>query len=176
MKIVKKILIGILAIIVLLLAITLFIRKDYAVEREITINKPGQEVFDYIKHLKNQNNFSKWSMMDPAMKKDYKGTDGTVGFIYAWDSEEAGKGEQEIKKITEGKQLDIEIRFEKPFESKGDVHMITEEVSPTQTKVKWGMKGRSKYPLNFMNLFMDNILGRDLNTGLTNLKNVLEKQ
>jgi hypothetical protein len=110
------------------------------------------------------------------MKKDYKGTDGTEGFIYAWDSKEAGKGEQEIKGITEGKQLDIEIRFEKPFESKGAVHMITEEVAPTQTKIKWGMKGRNKYPMNFMNLFMNNVLGKDLDKGLTNLKGVLENK
>lgn len=175
MKIVKKILLGLVAVIVLLLVITLFIKKDYAVEREITINKPAGEIFDYIKNLKNQDYYSKWAMMDPAMKKDYRGTDGTVGFIYAWDSKEAGKGEQEIKRIAQGKQLDIEIRFEKPFESKGDVHMITEEVSPTQTKVKWGMQGRNKYPMNFMNLFMDNLLGRDLNTGLSNLKTILEK-
>lgn len=36
-------------------------------------------------------------MTDPNMRKNFKGTDGTVGFCYAWDgNKKAGKGEQEI--------------------------------------------------------------------------------
>ena len=53
--------------------------------------------------------------------------------------------------------------------------MITEETAPNQTKIKWGMNGKSKYPMNFMNLFMDNILGKDLTKSLTTLKGILEK-
>ncbi|WP_254500404.1 hypothetical protein, partial [Salmonella enterica] len=72
-------------------------------EREITINKSRQEVYDYIKYLKNQNNFSKWAKMDPAMKTEFRGTDGTVGFVSAWESakKDVGKGEQEIKNLTD---------------------------------------------------------------------------
>ncbi|MCW2262733.1 MULTISPECIES: hypothetical protein [Sphingobacterium] len=81
MKILKKIVIVLLLIVAVLLITALFLKKDYAVKREITINKPKQEVFDYIKYLRNQNNFSKWAMMDPLMTKTYQGTDGTVGFI-----------------------------------------------------------------------------------------------
>jgi uncharacterized protein YndB with AHSA1/START domain len=176
MKLIKRIFLFIVGLILLLLVITIFVPRHYDVEREITINKSRPEVFDYIKHLKNQDNYSKWAMMDPAMKKEYSGTDGTIGFVYGWDSEEAGKGEQEIKKVAEHERLDIEIRFKKPFESTGEVRMITEENSPGQTTVKWGMKGDSKYPLNFMNLFMNRILGRDLETGLANLKTLLESK
>src|SRR5690606_7302599 len=103
MKIVKKILIVLAIIIAIPLIIALFVKKDYAVQREVTIDKPKQEVFDYIKYLKNQDNYSKWNKIDPEMKKSYKGTDGTVGFISRWESnkKEVGWGEQEIKKITE---------------------------------------------------------------------------
>src|SRR5690348_10023775 len=98
MKIVKKILLGIVAIIVLLLIIAIFLKKEYTVERSITINKPKQQIFDYVKLLKNQDNFSAWAKLDPNMKKEYHGTDGTVGFVSAWDSDkkDVGKGEQEI--------------------------------------------------------------------------------
>ena len=64
-----------------------FIKKDYQIEREIVINQPKTEVFNYIKSLRNQDNFSKWATMDPNMKKVYTGTDGTPGFISFWDSE-----------------------------------------------------------------------------------------
>ncbi len=36
------------------------------------------------------------------------------------------------------------------------------------------MKGKSKYPMNLMNLFIDKMLGKDLTTSLSNLKNILE--
>ena len=123
MRILKIILIVILIIIAIPLLTALFIKKDYAVEREITINKPKQEVFDYIKYLKNQDHYSKWAMMDPDMKKTYRGTDATVGFVSAWESDkkDVGTGEQEIKKITEGERLDFELRFIKPFESTVDI-------------------------------------------------------
>jgi len=97
MKIIKRILIGIGCLIALLLIVALFIKNDYSVEREITINKPRQEVFDYVKLLKNQDHYSKWVMTDPGMKKDFTGTDGTVGFVYAWDSQKK-KPEKEHRK------------------------------------------------------------------------------
>jgi hypothetical protein len=174
MKILKRIAIIIVGLIALLLVIAIFVPRHYDVERQVTINKPAPEVFTYIKFLKNQDNYSVWAMMDPAMKKEYKGTDGTVGFIYGWDGDDAGKGEQEIKKITDDQRLDIEIRFKKPFESTGDVRMMTEEMGAGQTTVTWGMQGESTYPLNFMNLFMNNILGKDLQKSLGNLKTLLE--
>lgn len=179
MKIIKKILIGIGIIILIPLIVAIFVKKDYAVEREITINKPKQEVFDYVKFLKNQDNFSKWATMDANMKKNYTGTDGTVGFVSAWDSEmeDVGKGEQEIKKITDGERIDFELRFIKPFESTEKAYMTTESIAENQTKVKWGFDGHMSYPSNLMLLFMnfDKMIGDDLNTGLTTLKTVLEK-
>ncbi|WP_232789428.1 hypothetical protein [Sphingobacterium sp. UDSM-2020] len=107
MKILKKIVIVLLLIVAVLLITALFLKKDYAVKREITINKPKQEVFDYIKYLRNQNNFSKWAMMDPLMTKTYQGTDGTVGFISAWDSkaDSVEKGSRKLLKSKKAKEL-----------------------------------------------------------------------
>lgn len=110
MKILKIVLIVVAVLIAVPLVTALFVKKDYGVEREITISKPKQQVFDYIKLLKNQDNFSKWAMMDPNTKKTYTGEDGTVGFVSAWESEITGVGEQEIKKITDGERLDFELR------------------------------------------------------------------
>lgn len=180
MKILKRILVVILILIAIPLIVALFVKKDYAVEKEIIINKPKQVVFDYIKLLKNQDNYSVWAMKDPAMKKDYKGTDGTVGFTAYWESanKEVGKGEQEILKITEGERVDFKLRFKVPFEAEDDAYMITESAGDNQTKVKWGFKGAFPYPMNIMNLFLDmnKAVGKDLGDGLDNLKKVLEQQ
>ena len=172
------ILIVLVILVILLLILALFTKKEYSVEREIIINKPNQEIFNYLKHLKNQDNFSKWVMTDPDMKKIFRGTDGIVGFVYAWDgNKKAGAGEQEIMKIDEGKKLDIEVRFVRPFAGLANTPFTTEAVSATQTKVKWGMSSKMKYPINIMLLFMnpDKLLGNDLEISLKTLKGILEK-
>jgi hypothetical protein len=93
------------------------------------------EVFDYVRLLNNQDNFSKWATMDPAMKKSFSGTDGTVGFVSAWESKkkDVGKGEQEIIKITEGQRIDYELRFKEPFEATDLAYITTEPISENQT-------------------------------------------
>jgi hypothetical protein len=180
MKILKRILTGIGILILIPLIVAIFVKKDYAVEKEIVINKSKQKVFDYVVLLKNQDNFSKWAKMDAGMEKTYRGTDGTVGFVSAWNSQnpDVGKGEQEIKKITEGERIDFEIRFIEPFKSTSTAYMIIENISENQTKVKWGFNGHMSYPMNLMMLFMDfdKMIGEDFNTGLGNLKKILEEQ
>ena len=179
MKTIKIIVFVIIGIVALVLVIALFVKKGYAVERVVTINKPKMEVFDYVKFLKNQDNYSVWATKDPNMKREYKGTDGTVGFISAWDSEEknVGKGEQEIKKITEGERIDFELRFIKPFQATEQAYMTIESISDTQTKVAWGFSGKMKYPMNIMLLTMDmeGMIGKDFDSGLNKLKMILEK-
>lgn len=169
----------VLSILVLLLIIGMFVKKEYTVFREVIINKPKPVVFDYIRLLKNQNEYSVWATMDPAMKKEFRGTDGTRRFVSAWDSENknVGKGEQEILKIAEGDRVDYEIRFIKPFESTSLASMSTLSVSENQTKVRWEFSGKMKYPMNLMLLFMnmEKMVGKDLDKGLQNLKIILEK-
>ena len=136
----NTILIIIAILFILPFVVALFVKKSYAIEREIIINKPKQEVFNYIKNIKNQDDFNKWTMLDPDMKKDFSGIDGTLGFIYAWDSNKnAGAGEQEITSITEGERITMELRFVRPFASVAHVYMNTKAESDHSTKVKWGM-------------------------------------
>jgi len=177
MKILKRLLFIILGLVALLLIVALFVKKDFSITREVVINKPVTEVFNYVKYLKNQDNYSVWNQIDPAMKKSYTGTDGAVGFIYAWDSENknAGQGEQEIKAIKENQRVDVEVRFKKPMEGTNNSSIITTALGDSQTKVEWGFYGTSPYPMNLLNLCMDGMIGGDLQQNLNNLKSLLEK-
>ncbi len=176
----KKVLIVIIIILAIPLVIALFTKKEYTVEREIVINKPKQDVYNYAKFLKNHEYYDAWMLIDPNAKKEYKGTDGAPGASMAWDSENknVGKGEQTINKLTEGERIDYGLHFIKPMEGDATAYMTFEAVTPTQTKIKWGFNGKSPYPLNFMLVIinMDKMLGDKLAEGLTNLKGVLEKQ
>jgi hypothetical protein len=56
--------------------------------------------------------------------------------------------------------------------------MITKSLSSNQTKVIWGFNGAMPYPMNLMLpiMDMDEMLGKDLETGLKNLKFNLENK
>jgi uncharacterized protein YndB with AHSA1/START domain len=162
--------------IVLVLVIGLFMKKGYDTFCEMIIDAPHQKVFDYIKHIKNQDNFNKWVMMDPDMKKEFRGTDATVGFVYAWNgNKEAGEGEQEIKAIEEGKRIEMEIRFVRPLAGIAYATMATESLSDNQTKVTWSTNAKIRYPLNIMVSVIVKMLEKDMRTSLTTLKNILER-
>lgn len=180
MKVLRKILIAVVIIIAIPLVAALFTRKNYQIEREILIDRPKKVVFDYIKYLKNQDNYSKWANIDPNMEQEFRGTDGTVGFVSAWNSKDknVGKGEQEIKNIVEGERIDYELRFIEPWESTSPAYLVTESVGENQTRVRWGFSGKFNYPMNLALVFMDmeKLLGEDFDTGLRNLKAILEQQ
>ena len=151
----------------------------YAVEKEVTINKPKEEVFAYLKVLKNQNEWGPWYKRDPSIKQEFRGSDGQPGFVSSWKgSSESGEGEQEIKKIIEGQRIDTELRFKQPWESKADTYLTTESVGENQTKVKWGMTGEMPRPMNVLFLFMsmDQMIGKDYQEGLANLKTIMESK
>jgi hypothetical protein len=87
-----------------------------------------------------------------------------------------GVGEQEIKKINEDESMEVEIRIKKPFEgtswSRTDLH----REANGQTKVTNVFYGKSKFPMNIMNLFMDKMVEKDMRQNLENMKRNIEKQ
>ena len=126
MKILKKVILVLLILIAIPLIAALFMKKEYSVEREITINKANTQVFEYLKYFKNQVNYSTWINKDPKLTIKYIGVDGQVGAISAWDgNSKVGKGEQELKKIDEGKRIDVELRFKEPFEANANAYFTT---------------------------------------------------
>lgn len=148
------------------------------IEKSLDINRNSKEVFDYLKITKNQDNFSVWNMSDPSMKKTYQGTDGSVGFIYGWDStnKNVGAGEQEIKGIDEGKRIDYEIRFFRPMQNTGISGFLINSKGINLTSVVWTFDSPTKFPFSLLSPIFKRMLGKDLEKGLGNLKTLLEKK
>lgn len=177
MKILKTILIALGILIAIPLVVALFMEKKYAVEREIVINRPKAEVFEYLKSLKRQSNWSTWVLQDPKIQMTYGGEEGTVGSYAEWKSDEMGSGRQTVKNIIEGERIETELHFTQPYESYSPARLVTEAVGEAQTKVKWAMDGEMAYPFNFMQVFMsmDEMIGTEYAKSLANLKAILEK-
>lgn len=169
----------ILASILLLVVLAgLFSGKDLAIEKTITINKPVGKVYDYLKFVKNHDNFSEWAMAVPDRKKEYRGTDGQVGFVYAWDSDKdknVGAGEQEIKALAEGRSIEHELRFIRPRPGVARARFNLSAPSPGQTQVQWGFYSEMQFPGTLMKPLIKSFLAKNTEKGLQNLKAVMEK-
>ena len=175
---IRKIVLLIVILLAIPLLVALFIKQDYQVKAEVVINQPKLVVFDYIRFLTNQDNFSVWAALDPNMQKSSQGIDGTVGYISSWHSEnrDVGTGEQEIIAINEGERIDFELRFYQPFSAVSPAYMQTQALTEQQTRVSWGFAGHMPYPMNLMLVFIDveAMIAADLQQGLENLKLILE--
>lgn len=168
---------GILIFLFVLLA--LIAPKSYQVERSIVVNKPLPDVFEYLRHIKNQNYWSPWKKRDPNMKQEFMGTDGQVGFISKWEgNKDVGVGEQEIMKIVENDRVEARLRFFKPWKSESNAITKVVEIEEGKTKVTWGFSGQNKIPANiFMMLYnVDKHVGKDFDEGLASLKEILESK
>ena len=179
LSIIKLITLLIVGFIAFIFAVAFIVSADFSVERSVVIEKSKQEVFNYVRYLENQYNYSVWGDLDSDMKQEFRGTDGTVGFVSAWEgNEDAGAGEQEIIGMVDGERIDYELRFFEPFESTSYSFMSTESISENQTRVTWGMFGTFPRPMNIMLLFFDleEAIGNDYETGLNNLKAILENE
>lgn len=176
MRILKKIILGILAIIALLLIVALFIPNDYTVSVSTTVNQPKTVVFDYVKQIKNQEKYSVWVMQDPNVVMDYQGIDGTVGFKASWNSKDdnVGEGSQQITAVSDDR-IDVDLHFERPMKGESKAATIVEVVSENQTKVTNEFYGHSDYPMNLMSLIGKKFITDAQTQNLANLKKILEK-
>lgn len=152
--------------------------KDFTVEKSLIINRPYHVVFNSIKNLKSHTEWNPNARKDPYAKYESIGVDGTDGFILKWKgNNEIGAGEQEIKKVTPDKRIDIEVRYNEPVDEIQHSYIITKEMYNNQTEVTWGVKGRTNFPGNILSYLVDRPkkLGYDYDAGLRVLKAILEK-
>ena len=168
---------GLIALVLIIAALS---KKDFAVERTITVNKPLTETYDFLTSLEKQDRWSKWNQMDPNMKKTYIGTDKTVGFISKWESQhkQVGEGEQEIKKLIPNQRIENELRFMKPMKGVANAYFTVAAEGESHTRVAWGFTSRTPWPFNAFMLFfnMENAIGTDFDEGLGNMKRMIEAE
>ena len=152
-----------------------FHAKTHYVERGIVIQAPRQKVFDFIRFLQNQESFNTNAMEDANREKTFKGTDGTVGYIYGWKgNKDAGEGEKEIMGIIDGISIEMEIRFVKPMKATARIIMDTEPIAENQTKLSWSNAGTLPVPINLFIPKMKNHAAKDIDKSLVILKTILE--
>lgn len=178
MKILKKAAIVLAVLIALPFVAALFVPNTYTVSVSETINRPKQVVYDYVRVLDNQKEYSVWVMQDTLLNPAIIGTDGTVGAIQRWNSknEEVGEGEQEITALTPDR-MDVDLRFKRPFEGEAKAANIFKAVSENQTLITSEFYSKDSYPVNLPSyLFGRKMIEEAQTKNLQNIKRILEKQ
>jgi carbon monoxide dehydrogenase subunit G len=150
---------------------------SFRVQRTVLINAPSDKVFSMINDIKAWTVWSPYEKKDPAMKRTYGAVTAGKGATYAWEgNKEVGQGSMEIVESNPQKIV-IKLDFLKPFEA----HNIGEfmlEPKGDSTSVTWAIYGPSPYMSKVVGTFMniDDMIGRDFEKGLADLKAAAEKK
>ncbi len=152
--------------------------KDVVVSRSAFIKAPKEVVFQQMVHFKNWRNWSPWTKLDTSMKDSFSVADSGAGSFYHWKGDLSKTGEVEIRnKSISGTAMVFDFELLQPS------HVITSgalkaEDSAGGTKATFSFTNHFDYPWNAMTIFMniDNLLSKDFEAGLNNMKDYIEKK
>lgn len=173
---VKKILIGIGALIIVFIGVGLVLPSKVEVARETVIEAPVTDVFAVVNRLDRFNEWSPWFEYDPQGDYRVEGPEAGVGQRLVWSSEHdsVGSGSQEIIESVENELVRTALDF-------GDMGTATAaftlQPEGEATRIAWSFE--SEMGVNpvgrYMGLMMDSWVGGDYERGLAKLKALVEE-
>jgi carbon monoxide dehydrogenase subunit G len=150
---------------------------SFSIQRSTRIKATPEKIYALISDFPSWPTWSPWEKLDPDMKRTLTGAATGKGSIYEWTgSSKVGAGRMEITDVLPTSKVVIKLDFIKPFEG----HNVTEFTLAPQgdtTEVNWVMTGPSPYISKLMGVFfnMDQMIGKDFEAGLANMKAAAEK-
>jgi effector-binding domain-containing protein len=169
MKILKKILVGIVILLVIVEITSLFLPKTVYVERSLVMNAPSGVIFKEINTVKDWQKWSAWFRLDPKMQMTYFGPESGSGAGYSWKSDNKNVGEGKMTITASGVDS---ILTSMDFGSHGSPTAVFKfSKEGAATRVVWRMKMElGMNPIaKIFSLFMDKMVGPDFDKGLHNL-------
>ena len=118
--------------------------------------------------------WSPWEKLDADLQRSYSGAEKGVGARYAWAGKKAGTGNMLITGDTPAR-ITLALNFEKPFKAE-NVAEFELTAEGKGTRVTWSMSGKKNLMSKVFGLFMnmDELVGKDFEAGLANLKALAE--
>lgn len=174
MRILKIVLIVIAILIGLYLLISLFLPSSYNVSRTININNSPRAVFTQVNDFRNWEAWSPWMSKDSTLALRYSDNSAGVGANLSWTSEINPNGSQQITELVDMDTLRTSLNFE--GENPAIEYWYFNAAGDNRTEVTWGRTGELSFFKRFSGLFKDGKLGGDFETGLSNLKYLVESQ
>lgn len=175
MKVVKWILIVVLALFAFLLLGGLLLSPKFKAVASISVNAPPDKVYALVADPRRWKEWTVWNRRDPAMEITYSGPPSGSGAGWAWKSKSEGDGRMTFTAADPGKLLAYDLYFpDFGTTSKGDLAFAAEGAA---TKVTWTMNGDmgGNVLFRWFALFADKMVAKDFDAGLANLKALAEK-
>jgi len=172
----KKILIGLVVIVVVFAVIVALQPSEFRIMRTATIAAPAPAVFAHVNDFHKWEAWNPWGKIDPAMKQAYEGAPAGVGAIYTWaGNNEVGEGRMTITESRPSDLIRIDLEFIKPFAGNG-IAEFTFKPEGNQTVATWTMTGTNNFMAKAIHLFMnmDKMIGGQFENGLATLKSAVE--
>lgn len=165
-----------LAFVVLFFAIGFFLPSKWEVSRTVLMPANSETIYAYTADLKKWTEWSVWTKkQDPSLEFTYEGPDSGIGAQQNWTSDNMGKGWLKILQANQDTGLAYDLFIDMgSFQS--TIHgRMTFESKDNQTLVTWADNGDSGNNIlkKWMNLMMDSMLGKELETSLNNLKTLV---
>ena len=173
MKVLKWILIVVLALVALVLLWAAFLPSERLFEQSVTINKSARLIFKQVNSLKNWENWSPFLEADTAMKSTYSGPDYGVGASQSWISKVNGNGSMTILESIQNQKVVYSLDFGM---GNVDTTWFTIEPMGDEFKLVWGTKlSNLGYPMGrIMGALMTPTMNQVFVKGLTNIKGYVE--
>jgi uncharacterized protein YndB with AHSA1/START domain len=148
----------------------------FSVQRAITIRAPAEKIFPLISDFHQWRSWSPYEDRDPAMNRSHSGASSGTGAVYGWEgNKNVGSGRMEILEASAPSKVVIKLDFFTPFEGHNTAE-FTMLPQGDATNVTWRMHGPAPFMNKMMQVFMnlDNMIGKDFEAGLANLKRITE--
>jgi hypothetical protein len=157
----------------------LLLPPKWIVSRSVTIHATPKEIYPFVSNFKEWEKWAPWnSHKDATLQYTYQGPRESAGAKQSWKSEKMGSGWMQFTSMNPqtGVAYDIYIdmgRSQSAFQ--GDLRFAREG---DDTRVTWTDQGDSGKNLikRWMSLVFKSMLGKDFETGLANLKMLVEKR
>jgi len=175
MSVFKVLLLGLVGLLALLCGVGFLLPQQVHVERDTLIAAPPATVFTIVNSYKRFNEWSPWAEIDPGASTTISGAPRGVGARMAWkgDPKKVGEGSQEITASVPYSAIQVDLDFGEHGLAKSAWSFTPEAEG---TRVVWsvdcdmGMNPVTRY----FGLFMDGMIGKDYERGLTKLKTLAE--
>lgn len=175
MKWIKRLIIGLVGIVVVFAGVGFLLPGTVHVERSVAINAPADKVFPYVTDFRKFNKWSPWAQVDPTTKYVFEGETGEPGAKMSWTSEHpnVGAGSQTILAVDPNKRVEVELDFGDQGTATAFYSLVP---SGTATEVTWGFDtDLGSNPLaRYFGLMFDAWIGADYEKGLASLKMLVE--
>jgi uncharacterized protein YndB with AHSA1/START domain len=169
---VRKILLGVAAAVVLFVIVVTTRPSAFHVERSVTIDAPPEAAFARVNDFRAWGAWSPYEKLDPQLKRTFEGAPSGAGAVYSWvGNDKVGEGRMTIEESDKPSRVALKLELLRPCNTTNAV-TFTFAPSPEGTKVTWAMDGQCNFFAKAASLFLDldKLVGADFERGLAALK------